>query len=116
MWTKVKKFTGRNNFSAKKARTKFGVARRRSGSCSAFLIVPHSENVSGAADVYSDGNGRLAFRFHDAGEYRVRKDTAGGKAMSVIIPSTHSHNIPFGTRDVEVERDGDMVVLNLAAL
>ncbi len=106
MWTKVKK-----NTAARPARSEFGVRRDRSGTQQAKLLIPGSAMRSGTAEIYSDGNGKLAFLIADKGS---RKIAATGKSGVLSIPLNLSHLIPFGTRDAVLTADGDMLVLDTA--
>ncbi len=113
MWKKVeKKRLGR----AKPARTSFAVSRGRSGHQAASLVIP-ADAVSGPrANIYSDGNGKLAFHMGESGSFAVSITGPKARSRKIAIPSTHAHRIPFGTTEVSMQREGDMWVLDLSAL
>lgn len=115
MWTKVTKHEGRGGHRAL-ARTVPAVQRPTCGSSSS-LVLPSGMIRGKFCDIYSDGNGRLAFRMGAKGEYAVRAHGGNGsRSGGVTIPSMFASRIPFGTTDVTLEDDGGMLVLDLNAL
>lgn len=110
MWKKVKK--ERNSFGRAKRETP-AVRRGRTGARGAQLIIPEHMISGERASVYSDGNGKLAFVMGDTGEFKVFATTTNGAARSIAIPKPWAERIPFGTHDVSLAKDGDMLVLDL---
>lgn len=112
-WTKIKP---KNTINGRAPRTTPGVARSRSGSRAAKVILPPNYVFGERADVYSDGNGKLAFSMGERGAYVVAKSNNSRLARTIIIPSGYAHLIPYGTMDCELTRDGDMWVLDTSTL
>lgn len=107
-WTKVA-VRGRREPRASPA-----VSRNRTGARVATMILPGSMGpFPNRADLYSDGNGKLAFALGDEGAASVRMS---GRTARITIPAQFADRIPYGTKDVSLVRDGDMFVLNLNAL
>lgn len=111
MWTKIKKATGTGNKRA--PRDVPAVSRARTGSKNAVLVLPAPMVTAERCDIYSDGNGKLAFAQGRKGEYRVFKPSPNAACRAVSIPATMAHRIPYGTTDAVLTRDGDMLVLDL---
>jgi hypothetical protein len=113
MWTKLSKET---SLSGREPRTKPAVSRTRTGGKAATLILPKSYVNGPRANVYSDGNGKLAFALGEKGEFAVW--TNGGKTSTskVTIPTRFADRIPYGVTDVSLTIDGDMLVLDLSQL
>jgi len=68
------------------------------------------------ADIFSDGNGRLAFSFATDGGYSVITPAKSSLCSHITIPAKFADRIPFGVTDVVLTRDGDLLVLDLAQL
>ena len=115
MWTKVRKNDGLHRPKPALERKKPAVSRAASLPRSAKLILPRSYVAGSRVDIYVDGD-RLAFAFGDEGAYKLWSAMAGSVCSNVSIPAGFSSRIPFGTTDVELEREGDMLVLDLASL
>lgn len=110
-WTKVEK-TRRGLGAGMAPRTSFAVRRGRTGHQAATFIIPEGEVHGSRASIYSDGNGKLAFRISDKGDFSAFKGK-NQRVAQVSIPARMASRIPFGTHDAEVTRDGDMLVLDL---
>lgn len=113
MWKKIDKYTP---ISPREARTSFAVARGRSGHQAATLIVPGDMVSAERANIYSDGNGKLAFHMCEGGAFKVSMTSPAAKTRKIAIPADKASRIPFGTTDVQMTRDGDMWVLDLNAI
>lgn len=108
-WTKIEK----NRPSVRKERTLPAVTRSRTGARSATIVLPKSHALNAnAADVYSDGNGKLAFAPRVGGKFKVQS-YKGNALQRVSIPIQFAPRIPFGTTDAALTADGDMIVLDL---
>lgn len=106
MWKKVKKGS-----SGGTKKTVPSVYRARANTRLAYLALPGGFITGNRADIYSDGN-RLAFLPSPTGSYVVRSGGRGRQDL-IAIPSPFYKLIPFGTTDVELDRDGEMLVLDL---
>lgn len=106
MWKKIKK----GSFGQPK-KTSPSVFRSPSNARLALLVLPGGFITCERVDVYSDGN-RLAFSPSPTGSYTAKKK-GGGHQRRISIPSPFHKRIPFGTTDVELDRDGEMLVLDL---
>ena len=113
MWKKLTKSDGRKCV-ARAAREVPAVSRPRTGHKSAALIMPAGFVTAKRADIYSDGNGKTAYAFNDGGEYAVYATTRGSKCVKVVIHSSLTDRIPYGTTDAVLTRDGDMWVLDVS--
>lgn len=110
-WTKVKS-AGSGRRATRKTPA---VARNRTGSQTASIILPKDMGDNGdRASFYSDGNGKLAVAFGDSGDFSVMRNKSG--TARITIPRQYAHKIPFGTTDVFLSADGDMLVLDLSAI
>lgn len=108
-WTKLAR-TG----SGKGPRSRPAVARQRSGSKSAKMILPPNLHRSSAADYYHDPKrNMIALRQHSGGEFPLYES---GSCWHVSLPREFHELIPYGTSDVELRIDGDMLVLDLNAI
>jgi hypothetical protein len=112
-WTKIK--SDARGKAGRLGRTQPAIQRHPSGNKQARLILPCGMMEKGRANIYSDGNGKLAFSASIDGEYAVRQNSKGSKSLQISIPQCISAGIPFGTHNVDLGRDGDMLVLDLAA-
>lgn len=92
------------------------VTRVKGGHKVAFLSLPVEYVAGPRADILSDGNGSLAFRLSDRGAFSVYRPNACSTISRVAIPASWAPRIPFGTTDVHLERDGDLLVLDLNAI
>jgi hypothetical protein len=111
-----KKIT-RKRFAGKASRTEFAVSRSRTGTQNATLIIPGCAGIEDErANVYSDGNGKLAFHFAGDGVFKVTKGSSAATSCRVSIPKDYAERIPFGVNDVSLTRDGDMYVLDLTQI
>lgn len=115
MWTKVKKCAG--SPAGRPARTRPAVRRLKSDPRGVALIFPAEFMPEPTCNVYSDGNGKLAFEPALGGTYKVSKDFGAlSRCRRVAIPSIFADRIPFGTTEVTLARDGHLHVLDLNAL
>ena len=112
MWTKV---TPKRAVGAP-ARTVPAVQRPINDNGVASAIFPDGWAHGPRCDVYSDGNGRLAFKFGERGEYKVGTSGPKSRAKLVTIPSQFRARIPYGTTDVMMTSEGGMYVLDLNAI
>lgn len=110
MWTKVKK----HKSAKREKRVVPAVSRIRSGNRQASLILPQGMATAAAADIYSDGNGKLAFAFSDKGAYKVFRRNRTSVSDAICIPLQFADLFPFGTNDAALTPDGDMLVLDSA--
>ena len=108
MWKKIKPVRP----SPMPRRATPAVNRARTGDQAASLILPGDMVHADHATIYCDGNGKLAFAIGDRGEYKV-KARGTSRTRCVTIPNTYADRIPYGTTDVSLSRDGDMLVLDL---
>lgn len=113
MWKKLTKGSGLNR-AGKEARKTPAVSRSRSGAKIASLILPSGFVTAARADIYSDGNGKIAYAFSERGEYSVYTPTAKAKTLRVSIPKSVAGHIPYGTTDAVLTADGDMWVLDVS--
>jgi len=111
MWTKVKR-----GYEPRKRRTTPAIHRTRSGVRQARLVLPAEYVTAGRADIYSDGNGKLGFRLHDAGEFALTTANKTSQMRVVSLPVALSEGLPYGTTDVTLTYDGDMLVLDKSLL
>jgi len=107
-WTKVE-----NKRGIRKRATP-ATSKLRSRPNVAALILPHHMATVSRADIYSDGNGSLAFSLGETGEYAAVKASNDARAVRISIPAKYSASIPFGMNDVVLTSDGDMLVLDLS--
>lgn len=114
-WKKVTPGEGRGH-TKREPRTEFAVRRNRAGNGSAAFVIPGAY-INGATrcDVYRDG-AKLAFALGSRGDYKLSAHGPKSKARSVSIPATIGKTLPYGTRDVSVTFDGDMIVVDLAQI
>ena len=111
MWKKIKRTY---NLKGRDARSTFAVTRPPSGHRNAALLVPAVHAVSPRADIFSDGNGRLAFSFTPHGTYAVSgAGTSPGGARRITIPADYAERVPYGTTEAQIVEDGGMLVLDL---
>lgn len=129
MWTKIKKHQGRGPNGGQPARESFAVSKQRRGdgafSCNFLLPVSFCDRAGvkqgHACDILEDGFGRLGFLIHHgeptADSYKVALSGPKAKALRVAIPVNYAGAIPHvGTTDIDVEFDGDMIVVDLNQL
>lgn len=107
-WTKVNR---RTNFKGRDPRKTFGVSNMNGN---LRFLVPEGQTHANAANIFTDGNGRIAYQFSDDGTYKAYKAKNGQRQKTFTIPSEYADRIPAGTRDAKVERDGEMFVLDLS--
>lgn len=107
-WTKIPSVHG------KPRKKNPSVMRTRTGAQTAFLNVPNDFTGAEYFNVYSDGNGKLAFDFTHAGERLIFR--VGGKSHQsrMVIPSSHAAMIPFGTTDAVLTVENGLHVLDTA--
>lgn len=108
-WTPI------NSKSGKQKRQTPAVYRGQGQSQAAQIIFP--EKLHGGAvgvDVFTDGNGRIAFRLNNGGSRKVWARSANASDRVATIPAEFRDRIPFGLTDVHLDRDGDMLVLDLS--
>lgn len=108
-WTMIEKKTG---FTGRKSRTTPAVSKPKRGTC--VLLVPDTTTTFKRANIYTDGNGKLAFHFCDGGKYSVNRCSKVSKQLQITIPSAFTARIPSGTTDARLTRDGDFYVLDLS--
>ncbi len=113
MWTKITKSSNRRRF-VRAGREVPAVMRNRTGTKSACLVMPPHLVSAAQVNIYSDGNGKLAYSFDDRGEYKVRLLSSASKSVRLSVPYNLSDRIPYGTTDAVLTRDGDMWVLDLS--
>ena len=97
-------------------RTVPAVFRGRTGRKAAVLVLPDQMATAERCDIYENGHRFLAFQQHDDGFFSVISASSGGKVKHVTVPAKYAHRIPYGTTDVTLTRDGDMLVLDLDQL
>lgn len=114
-WKKITPGEGRGALSGREARTAFAVRRNRTSGGSAMLVIP-ADQVNGATrcDIYRDGT-KLAYALGKRGGYKLTVPGAGA-ARCAAIPATIGKSLPYGTHDVHVTYDGDMIVVDLAQI
>lgn len=112
-WKMIEKHGGRRQHRRDMERTTPAV-QRNFGAKASHLIIPVGMTAFKSANIYSDGNGRLAFHFCEGGAYRIASCGPVSKCLRVTIPSAHTSRIPAGTTDAVLTRDGDMHVLDTA--
>ena len=113
MWTKITKSSNRRSFG-RAAREVPAVMRARTGAKRACLVMPSHLVSAARANIYSDGNGKLAYSFDDRGEYNVHLSSRNSKSFRLSVPYNLYDRIPYGTTDAVLTRDGDMWVLDLS--
>lgn len=106
MWTKIEMpKTGRS------ARKKFGVFRNATN---CFLLIPATDGFkAGGAVEYFATDGKIGFAPSGEG-YSLCKYSKNSTSLRVCIPTSVQKPFPIGTTDIEVTRDGDMYVIDLA--
>lgn len=83
--------------------------------CRALLVVPecdplfHHEKVN----IFTDGNGKMAVKADADGRYGVFKRGNAKSCKIITVPSELSETIPLGTTEIEVTREGDLVVFEI---
>jgi len=107
-WTKVE-----NKRGIRKRATP-ATSKLRSRPNVAVLILPHHMATGSRADIYSDGNGSLAFSFGETGKYAVSSLSGRAATRRISIPTKYSADIPIGTTDAVLTSDGDMLVLDMS--
>lgn len=112
MWKKITKQVGRKNIGGSELRKTPATFRPKKGG--AHLVLPAGATDAIAADVFSDGNGKLAYVFADKGEYKLRKAGPKSKARIVTIPNSFAKRIPYGTTDVTLYTEAGMTILDLS--
>lgn len=107
-WTKIT-----STFGVPKKKNP-SVMRHRSGAKQAFLTIPKDFTDADRVNIYSDGNGKLAFDFTNEGERSIFR--VGGKShrCRVFIPSSHSGLIPYGTTDAVLTEENGLHILDTA--
>lgn len=108
-WTKLSKA----RHTTKGRDKKLTPVVRRYASGDSKLCVPSGTTPFSSVNIYSDGNGRLAFHFCDGGEYAVFKSNKTSLQQMIQIPAEFVGRLPFGTTDVTLTREGDFYVLDL---
>ena len=114
MWTKINKRDNVTGNIGRGPRTTYAV--RRNKKAQPFFIIPKDARPGQRADIFSDGNGKLAYVFSSQGDYKVMQPRKGGAYYSVTIPTQYSHLIPEGTTDVSVYTESGMTVLDLSQI
>lgn len=112
MWTKITNSRGMG--IARASRDVPAVMRGRTGAKAAYLVMPSHLVSAARANIYSDGNGKLAYSFDDRGEYKVNLFSRNSKSVKLSVPYNLSDRIPYGTTDAVLTRDSDMWVLDLS--
>lgn len=110
-WTKVTKNSGKGA-GRRPARTTPAVVRYKGGN--AHLVLPAGYTDAKAADVFSDGNGKLGFTFSNDGDYSIHKPSKSATTSRLGIPTRFKDRIPLGTTDVVLTADGVVTVLDLS--
>lgn len=111
MWTKISPRRGRVGFNKRETPA---VSRFTRAPKIGVLVLP--EKIAGdatRADVFTDLEGRAAFRLGHKGAYAVRSQNKTGATRIVTIPAELIHLVPYGTTDCSLEEDGGMLVLDL---
>lgn len=78
-----------------------------------FLCMPEGTTCESRADVFFDGQHRLAFRFCSSGQYSVYAISKTARAKRVTIPAQVRDQIPPGTHHVEMTEEDGMLILDL---
>ena len=77
------------------------------------LSVYAPDELPPSVDIYTDGD-RIAFDFGDGRAYKVWRPAMRSKHAHCSIPHRFFDRFPAGTTVVRLDREGDMLVLDLA--
>ena len=88
-------------------RSKPCVSRSEKRPDMAYMMLPKDMVCADRVSIYHDGKSRIAFQFEATGEYAVRPTSRTSYTMKVTIPKALAHMIPFGLRDVDLQRNFD---------
>lgn len=110
MWSKIEK---PKTFNGMRPLRESPAVYRGAKSGAAFLVVPQGVTDAKSADIYTDGNGKLAFKLGDKGAYTVNRVSKASKATRITIPKQYAGRVPYGTTACTLSQDGGMLVLDL---
>lgn len=78
-----------------------------------LVVPPNVSPTATHADIFSDGNGRIAVRFSKVGARKMSPSSNRSKTRRLYLPVG---KFPKGTTPVELTRDDDLWVLDLKSI
>jgi hypothetical protein len=95
-----------------KGRRKIPAVQRHVSRGCGTLYLPPGYVLGERADLYSDGNGRLAIEYNPEGKFKMIATSRGSSIKMMTIPKAYATRFPLKTTDVTVYWENNMLILN----